>query len=50
LPPQAAPNVTVNVDPTPVTVEVPPQPDKLVSFSRNADGEITEAVTSLGER
>ena len=44
MPPQPAPNVTVNVDPTPVTVEVA-QPDKTVVFHRDGAGQIVEATT-----
>jgi hypothetical protein len=45
---QPAPIVTINVDPTPVTFEVPSQPDKIISFSRNVDGEIIQAETTNG--
>jgi hypothetical protein len=46
VPPAAPPVVNVTIDPTPVTVEVPPQPDKLITFHRNGDGELIEAETT----
>lgn len=45
LPPQPAPIVNVSLPEQPPPTVVVEAPDKVVSFSRNDDGEIVEAVT-----